>query len=494
MALTLTGAGSLFVKLGHMGGILLDLNAARGTTATPTAPDYTVLLPTKIDTLGADFSNGTAERAAFDGFYTNMKQWQQSQDTLASQLQALAQFVTIDMVNVDTAQQDRSLATAMKALIVTSFGLSSAYGGATYKVTASTLGVGAQANLGNPTGSFAAAGNSGPVLIVDTKDGHGLGLDYMLAETLTALVTADAVSGSATKWQEPILLKGSGNLARTQLDYLWPSGSGQQVVLNCVDAALSNSGSAPNVLYNSETWTNTTANYPDNWVIITGAATTNILVAATGYRDALSLQFLSAGGVKPDIKQPFNTAASTGAGSGGTPFNILKYGGQSFAVNFWVKLSSGTPTNGTLTVSLCDGSNTTINDDTATANTVDIDLRAINSTTWRRQKVVFRFPTAVPAAAALRFALTGTVLDNGLSCYIDLVGMTPMGQLYAGGPKVAAFSANVQPIVNDAWTLATTNTWGGFQQLAQRFFDMRSLGLRLPTAGAGAAINDNLIA
>jgi len=78
--------------------------------------------------------------------------------------------------------------------------------------------------------------------------------------------------------------------------------------------------------------------------------------------------------------------------------------------------------------------------------------------------------------------------------YIDLVGMTPMGQLYPGGPKVAAFSANVQPLANDAWTLAVTNTMGAFQALFQRFFDMRSLGLRLPTAGAGTAINDNLVA
>jgi hypothetical protein len=63
--------------------------------------------------------------------------------------------------------------------------------------------------------------------------------------------------------------------------------------------------------------------------------------------------------------------------------------------------------------------------------------------------------------------------------------------MYNGGPEVSAFAGNVPLSVGDSqnladyWTVAVGNNKNGaFQQSFERFFNMRDLGLLLPSSGS----------
>ena len=64
---------------------------------------------------------------------------------------------------------------------------------------------------------------------------------------------------------------------------------------------------------------------------------------------------------------------------------------------------------------------------------------------------------------------------------------------------MAVFSGNVNFIENDGWDMTTTNDFGGssnlatFQWLFDRLFNMRSLGLLLPSTASSPTVADSLI-
>lgn len=500
MALTFSGAGGLFTKIGHILGILLDINKVRGfaSPAPVTSPDTMSAIPTKIDTLVADYAGGTAEKNIVDGLYAARNSWQGSQAAFLSTLQTLAINTLIDMVRADSIGNTNwslpstgdPLTNALKIVVAQMQGN---IGGTQSYLVASSLAYGSQTNIGSPVGAYAATGNSGPIIVASGVDGFGLGLDYALTETLTAVTTSDASSGSATKWQEPISVLGMAPVTDT-LSHLWPNGggSGASVAFQCIDANLNNQGLTGNILQNSEFTTATTANYPDNWVKDVGVIGTDITQGTGSYRTdtGKNLTFVGDGSTLSSVYQPFNTPLSTLAGLGGCPFNIGKYPDVPFAVNFWVKVSV-TPAAGVLEVALTDGSGTIIVDDQSTANKVQVTLSGI-STTFVNTSAVFRLPLNPPATIRLRVRLS-TAETSPKTCVVSHLAMTQMKQLYPGGPFIAIFGGNIAPLINDSWSMTATNTWGKLQQGSQRLFNMSGKGLRFPTTG-GSAVLDTLVA
>ena len=82
--------------------------------------------------------------------------------------------------------------------------------------------------------------------------------------------------------------------------------------------------------------------------------------------------------------------------------------------------------------------------------------------------------------------------------YIDRLALAAATLAYNGGPYLAVFSGSTPFQKADSWTVNTTNSRGGasyngtFQTAFDRLFNMRSLGLLLPSA-ASPTISDGLI-
>lgn len=475
MAVSLVGAGGLFTKLGHAYAQALDIGIVRGSALS--SPDYSVTIPSKVSTLIADYAAGTAQKNIVDGIYSQLTAFQSAQTGYLNFLRTLAQNTLIDMVNTDTPRPNKSLSTALTELIrqMTSSG---------DDVNASTVAAGAQASVGTPNGN--------PTLIVSVIGGNGKTLEYSFAETLKFSVTGDS-QGTATLSQEPMSVTG----AAVQGDALhqdWPDGSGCSASLNLINASANNSGG--NLLTNSDFEDFTTTHHPDNWTRLVGTIGTTILNGGTGYDGAGSLRYLGdAGGTLSSMYQVFDTAASTTADAGGTPAELLPK--VPYAFHCKIKTSS-TPAAGVLEFSLTDGSGTTINDDAGTANLFTQSLTSI-STSWVSTSGVFRLPSLLPSAIRLKIRLSTAITDTK-SVYIDgaaLSGVTNssgMTQLYTGGPFAAVFAGATKVLTGDAYTIAITNTWGRFQEMAERFFGMRALGLQLPSdSAAGETVLDSLV-
>ncbi len=471
MAVLLTGSGGLFTRLGHLGGLLNYLNATRGGATTSEVSND---VSTKVGTIEADYANGTARRDLVDGIYGQVTSWKGNQSGLLSQLQTIAKNTVIAMVNDDTPQPDSSLATALTTLI-------SQMTTAVASVNASSVAAGAQAAVGTPNGN--------PQIVVATKDQKGKVLEYTFAETLTFTCTQDS-QGSATAFQEPLSVKGAAAQTDT-LNQAWPAGSAVATSLNAIDATQNNQGGFNNLLQNSDFVTYTTTDNPDNWTIAVGAATTNVANGtATPYTTGGGGVRLvgDGGGTLAAITQQFNTMPSTTVGGGGTSAKLTPL--TEYAVNFWIRCSA-TPAAGVLEVSLVDGSGTTIQDANSVNNLFTKSLTAV-STSYINVNDTFRTPALMPSTVKFKIRLS-TAIDNGKWVEVGRLGFAQMRQIYQGGPYVSVFSGNTKLLLNDAWTVAMTNTFGAFQKLFQRFFAMTGLGLILPSSGS-PTINDNLIA
>jgi hypothetical protein len=98
----------------------------------------------------------------------------------------------------------------------------------------------------------------------------------------------------------------------------------------------------------------------------------------------------------------------------------------------------------------------------------------------------------MPSVVRLKIALS-TALTASSNLYIDHVAFTAPISFYRGGPNIAVFSGNINFISGDNYTLIPTNDYGGkFQILFDRFFNMKQLGLLLPSSNS-PTILDSLI-
>lgn len=348
-------------------------------------------------------------------------------------------------------------------------------------VNASTVSVGAQTNFGNPNGN--------PIIVISALNGKGQTQQYSYNETITCTVTADAQTGNATLGQELLSVVGQ-SAAASFFAYNWPAGSGSSLSLNAVSSLTNNSNG--NVLQNSSWTTFTTANVPDNWTVVTGTAGTQVVAggSANAYVGTNSLGFVGDSATLTAITQLFNQTPSTIVGAGGTSYKILPT--TPYCVNFWFKLSAASPSAGVLEVALIDGSGNILNDYSDNQNLVTANLHTTADTNWHNVNAVFRLPVVLPAQVKLRIRLS-TALTTGTTVYISGLSLNPMTQFYSGGPFVSIFSGNTQMILNDAWTLAYTVTWGLVQQYAQRFFGVGTLGYRLPAATSSPTVPDSVV-
>jgi hypothetical protein len=470
MAVTLVGSGGLFKKIGLLAGWCANANALKGGTATtPVAAGASwTTFGTNLETYAAESPSVSDQ---LGDHYQSIDSVRSGLSTLYQTAARLAQNITIKQVNADTPILPKDTQRALEELIrqMRAAGTS---------IQESTVAAGAQTALGSPVGN--------PVAVVSLKNARGDVIGTTFAETLRLTCRSDSLSGGATARQEGFTV--NGKTAETDVySHLWPAGSGCNVSLNLVDAALNNSGG--NKLYNSDFETFTT-NYPEDWTIQVGAAGTDVFAGGSSdeYIGANCLLLTGDGATLITLYQEFNKAHSTTSGAGGTPATLSP--GKQYAVFGKVKVSAAIPATGVLRVALVNSAGTVINDDFGTANSFDVDLTT-QTTAYATFSGSFRTPSNLPAVYRLELQTT-TAIESGEDAYIDSLAMTEMTELYTGGPSIAMFSGSTTPVVGSAWTIAVTNTMGVMASWCERFFGMMSKRLVFPVSGS-PTVADSLV-
>ncbi len=476
MSLTGSSAGDFFHRAGLLHATVRDVTSIMGGATSTNVASAAQVVPTRLASVTTDVvASGTKDYIVSALVQQAFTAFQSAGAGFFGQVQSLSQTLLIDMCNVDLAGS----VNAGDSVGALRYLIDKMVTAAAFIDQGTLPAVGAQTAAGwvTPTGN--------PVWIWSVKDAAGRALQYVYPETITVGVTADAQNG-ATAGQEPWTMSGLAANPAGILDPLWLTstyGSGASLTGQLIDPTISNTGgSTGNLTVNGGFTTFTNTNYPDNWKFVTGVATTNFLnssatkayYAGTGTPGAGapgSLELLSAGGTKNEVYQQFGTTLTTGAGTGGSPYPFVAsaVNNTQYVLFFAYQLKTASPTNGTLTVRLCDSAGTTIADDAGTNNTLAIDLTAIADTAWHTGSLVIRLPKVLTTnlPMSISFAFTGTILDATNAVYLGGVGLSIAAQFYPGGPFVVGFRGSTNPNASgtypDAWTFAVTATIGKLQ-------------------------------
>lgn len=468
MTVTLSNGSNagLIDRIGYLLGGLNDVNALLGGTATS---GVTANWVTRANALDTRYGASPAQQKVLDSLYQSLTSWQGSQSGFLTAIRKIAQDTLVEMVHADTPLASKTVANAMAVLIQQMVGASAS-------VNASAVAAGAQASVGSPTGT--------PSIVTSLLRKDGLTREYAIPETIRFTCTSDSGTGS-TAGREPFSVTTPAAVSDT-LAWNWPAGSGSTKSITAVDSSVD---AGANVLTNSD-FESFTTNTPDNWSVVVGAAGTDILAA--GSSDAFdstsnALEFTyNAGTPLSSIVQTLNNVSgSTGTLKPSTVYCINSY---------MKKGSSGLTGNGTVEISLVDGSNTQVTDDAG--NDCKITQVAADLTTsYAAVKGSFVTPKVMPSTYKIRVRLSVAIADSGESVFIDNLAITEGTELYVGGPVVALFTGATNPVKGDAYTVAITNTYGAIQKGFDRLFNMRSLGLQLPSdSGGSETLADSLVA
>lgn len=476
------GSGTgIFDRCGGVWGGLADLIAVRGGTATARALSGSSWTA-RFATLDANYTSSTGAPSlgtTFDGFNQAITSWQSTLAGFFAQGQTLVANTIINQMNADTPLASKDINTALVVLIQQMVNN-------TETINLPTVSIGAAASLGSPNGN--------PTIVGSVLNRFGAS-SLAFAETVTLTCTRDSQTGGASVGQETLQAVGQAAVSDIT-SYLWPAGSGSSLSFNCIDPSQSNQNN--NLTYNGTFNTFTNTNYPDNWVYLVGVATTNFAKVTSPIFGTTtnSLEMIGDGATLNSVCQPFNTAASTGAGAGGSPA-VLKPS-TVYQGNLMFQLSAGSPAAGVLEVSLIDGSNAIINDGAGTQNKVTQALTAIADTNWHALSFTFRTPAVMPSGYKLRVRFS-TALSNGTNCFISSVGLTAPNAMYVFGPYLSAFMGSTKLILGDQFTAAVSNNWttGSVSQWLMRMFGnnlRNTLGLQLPMTASSPTVPDSVVA
>lgn len=445
MAITLTGTGGLFTRLGKVARAVRVANKFRGDGATVTG--VTTDLPTELETIRAQYaSNEYDYERALEGMPSAFDAQVNTLGNLVRELRNRAESLLITQADADSPLTQRTVDYALANLIA-QMTANGDYVSAPTLSGAATAGT----NAGNGT------------LVVTTKDGSGRNLANQFNETVLVTVTTGNTSGS-----ERLRFVGR-EMQPDPTAWDWPKGGGSNLSVTAVAP-----DSSSQEVSNGSFETFTTPNVPDNWTISVGTAGTTVKKnTSIKYSGASALEIDGNGSELTQLRQ-----ALTGLDSK-TPY----------AVAFAAKVDVA-PAGGVLTVDLFDGSSV-INDEAGTANSFTVDLTTLG-TSFVFKSGVFRLPEPIPASVYLRLRLS-TALSNTTSLLVDHLAMAEMSELYVHGPSVAAISGATAWSLDDTFSLAIGNNYAGkWQSMFNRLFATRDKRLLLPTSGSNL-IADSLL-
>jgi hypothetical protein len=473
MAVTLTGTGGLFTRLGKLFGLAKTIRTHQRAIA-PTAA-------TATDGVRAIFS-AYASTAGTLPMATDLVRALTDEDMLANastgalvMLRTAAERTLIEMVDADTELPRKTVEEAVRELAKQMVASSDSVVQTTYTVGSPSYG---SANVGNAR------------IIVSTeackiiKDGVTFStklLDYpcIRAETLTFNCMRDSRAASLTRGEEVWHI--TGERSYPNLDRRWRTGSGTSMMLPGSTAAHdAGGGPAMNVLTNSdfEVWE---SNLPVQFTLTTGTAGTHVASTSTAMRGNYALRLLGDGSTLTTLRQRFTS-------SDGTHGRIMP--DTLYLISLWVRHDGTAPAAGVLQVACVDGSGSTL----GSSMFCSVTLTGVSST-YAHFSASMVSPIDVPSTAYLQIKLT-TALSNGREVYVDEVMLLPMARLAAGGPAVAIVAGSTDSVRGDLATVAiSTSTSGEFNLEFDRMFGLYESGLALPaSASTSATISDTLVA
>ena len=222
-----------------------------------------------VSTIDPDYAAGTATPQVIDGIATTLAAFQSALGQLPSQLQQYCVNTLLAMYNIDQQgansnaplSQLVSGSTVAQAMAV----LINQMNTATTGVQTATVTVGSAAGVGSPNGT--------PVFVSSVKNVRGIALQLCLPETLLATCIRDS-QGGAPLGNEVVQVTGQASVSDV-LSHLWPGGSASNVSLTAVSGATNNSSG--NLLYNSDFRTYSNANLADQFVAGLGTVGTAII-------------------------------------------------------------------------------------------------------------------------------------------------------------------------------------------------------------------------
>jgi len=422
MALNYT---TLFDRLGKGISMILGVNTFRYTT-----------LPGKWTSFitAFDGENDPAVRACINGATDTLATAKAGLNSIQTSTASSISSTIIEMLNAESPLTSKTIANGMAEL-------------------SRLMIVDGKTVDANAVGSTVTAGsNSGTGRMVTSQlNGRGKTIETIYDEIIDVTFTTTTQALASGEASADSLLADN-----------WPLGSACSKAFTAIST-----GGASDLLSGGNMETFTVANIPDGWSILVGSAGTDILSEASViYGGAKALKILGDGATLSSIGQVISGLAAC------TPY----------AVNFWAKMGVA-PAAGILTVDLWDGA-AVINDEAGTANSFTVDLTTLG-TTYVPKGGVFRLPEPVPASVTLRLRLS-TALTNTRALYLDNVSLGAMTQLYTGGPYASIFVGSTAFSLDDTFSVAMTNDYGGAVQTGLwRALNLATVGVTLPSNSSG---------
>lgn len=230
-----TNLNGLFNVIGKGFKAIGDINTSRLTT-----------VPTDLLSVISYFNKITPSAAlepTIQPVTTLIPTYQAGGSPTVAALATFAQQLTIGMVNADAQQADKTLKTALKAIIAQMKTAGDSVKSSTVTVTVTAGG----SNVGDG------------VVLNSKKRGDGLTQENMLAETITGSVQSAALAAS-------IQFLGT-NRASGLLGQDWPMGSGVTKSLTAIDATAGSGSLLTNGGFETQA---SAANVPDSWTLTVG--------------------------------------------------------------------------------------------------------------------------------------------------------------------------------------------------------------------------------
>ena len=456
MALTLTGSGGVFTRLGKIFGMMSDVRTHMSDIETEIA-DVQGAYSAADSWMVASLVAAKEARIAQAGGVMN--------DLRAIAIDTLVEMCWADsQTGVSGILPRKDLESALLYLIRD-------MDAAVASVNLNTSSVGSPA-LG--------AGNTGTGKLVVSVEPTNLPtpnvatMSNVRNEKLEVRCIQDAQGQAILRGAETFEIRGLA--AYDNLDRRFPAGSGVRQSISCVSAAIDAGGVGQNMLRNTDFENFTTANVADYWTTVTGTAGTHFGQETTTYlRGASGFKMIGDGTVLAEVRQQLGSTA-------GTPAQIQA--GRLYCLAVWIRHSTGSGA-GNVRIQLENAAGTAISGTT-------IDTTSAVGTSFTHKTIVFRAPNVLPSTVYVSIEQSTALAAAGVM-YIDELCLVEMVQIAPGGCAITMFAGATDWVIDDRISVKTDNDGLGlFVVYFDIAFNMYEKGLFLPQA-ASETINDNLI-
>ena len=456
MALTLTGSGGVFTRLGKIFGMMSDVRTHMSDIETEIA-DVQGAYSAADSWMVASLVAAKEARIAQAGGVMN-------------DLRAIAIDTLVEMCWADS-QTGLSGILPRKDLESALLYLIRDMDEAVASVNLNTSSVGSPA-LG--------AGNTGTGKLVVSVEPTNLPtpnvatMSNVRNEKLEVRCIQDAQGQAILRGAETFEIRGLA--AYDNLDRRFPAGSGVRQLISCVSAAIDAGGVGQNMLRNTDFENFTTANVADYWTTVTGTAGTHFGQETTTFlRGASAFKMIGDNTVLAEVRQQLGSTA-------GTPAQIQA--GRLYCLAVWIRHSTGSGA-GNVRIQLENAAGTAISGTT-------IDTTSAVGTSFTHKTIVFRAPNVLPSTVYVSIEQSTALAAAGVM-YIDELCLVEMVQIAPGGCAITMFAGATDWVIDDRISVKTDNDGLGlFVVFFDIAFNMYEKGLFLPQA-ASETINDNLI-